>query len=268
LPTGARSTIGIDLAAQDKKTALCVIHWARGKARVRPPAVGPAHGVDEERLASALSSDAWVGVDAPFGWPEPFVHAIGGYANREPWPQSFEHPDALRFRLTDRLVRDQVKLPPLSVSSDRIGVTAWRCARLLTLARADRKPVDRSGSEGVVEVYPGAALTCWGLVRRGYKASGGAPKKKTQRAARQRLVKAIERRAPWIEWEEDARKRCVESDDALDSFLSALVARAAAVGLTRRPETRAELRAARVQGWIHLPKEDSLPKLATARRRT
>ena len=66
----------------------------------------------------------WVGIDSPFGWPAGFVSAVAGYAEREPWPDL--DADALRYRLTDRLVRDEVKLSPLSVSSDRIGVTAWR----------------------------------------------------------------------------------------------------------------------------------------------
>jgi predicted nuclease with RNAse H fold len=256
-------TIGIDLAAQDKKTATCSIRWSSGVASVAAPRVGPGGGVSEEALVDAVRSGTWLGIDSPFGWPGTFVDAVSGYARREPWPDM--PPDSLRYRLTDRIVRDELKLSPLSVSSDLIGVTAWRCARLLTLARAGRKAADRTGRDRIVEVYPGAALKRWGLDRRGYKTSGNAEKKKAQRSKRELLLREIDVSAPWLRWQDDARERCIESDDALDAFLSALIARAAAVGSTVWPKTRAQWRAARAEGWIHLPRAGSLPNLAHRR---
>jgi predicted RNase H-like nuclease len=187
---------------------------------------------------------------------------VKGYADREPWPDV--DPDALRYRLTDRLVRDEVRISPLSVSSDRIGVTAWRCARLLTAARAGRKAADRTGRDRIVEVYPGAALTRWGLERRGYKASGNSERKRGQRTKREELLAALEGSADWLRWRDDARERCLESDDHLDAFLCALIARAAAVGLTVWPKKKKEWKAARAEGWIHLPRPESLPELLQA----
>jgi predicted RNase H-like nuclease len=256
-------TIGIDLAAQDKKTAMCTIRWRSGAASVDPPRVGLGGAISEEALVDAVRSETWLGIDSPFGWPATFVDAVSGYARLEPWPDA--PPDVLRYRLTDRLVRDELRLSPLSVSSDLIGVTAWRCARLLTLARAGRKAADRTGRDRIVEVYPGAALMRWGLDRRGYKTGGNAEKKKSQRSRRELLVGEIERSAPWLRWQGDARQRCVESDDALDAFLCALIARAAAVGATVWPQTRGEWRAARAEGWIHLPRAGSLPELVGGR---
>jgi hypothetical protein len=253
-------TLGIDLAAQDKKTAICTIRWTSGAASVEPPGVGPGGGVDEEALVAAVRSGSWLGIDSPFGWPATFVDAVSGYARREPWPDA--PADVLRYRLTDRIVRDELRLSPLSVSSDLIGVTAWRCARLLTLARAGREAADRTGRDRIVEVYPGAALKRWGLDRRGYKTSGNAEKKKAQRSKRELLLDALDRSAPWLRWEEDARERCVESDDSLDAFLCALIARAAAVGSTVWPETSEQWEAAEAEGWIHLPRAGSLPGLA------
>jgi hypothetical protein len=256
-------TIGIDLAAQDKKTGMCTIRWRSGAGAVGPPRVGLDGGIDEAALLDAVRSGTWVGIDSPFGWPSTFVDAVSGYARRNPWPDV--EPDVLRYRLTDRIVRDELKLSPLSVSSDLIGVTAWRCARLLTLARSGRKAADRAGRDRIVEVYPGAALKRWGLERRGYKSSGNADKKRTQRTNRELLLCGIEANAPWLRWQEDARERCVENDDALDAFLSAVIARAAAVGSTVWPLTRTEWRAARAEGWIHLPRVDSLPELGRRR---
>ncbi len=256
-------TIGIDLAAQDKNTAACTIRWSSGLASVAPPRVGLAGGISEESLVDAVRSGTWLGIDSPFGWPAIFVDAVSGYARREPWPDA--PPDLLRYRLTDRLVRDQLKLSPLSVSSDLIGVTAWRCARLLTLARAGREAADRTGRDQIVEVYPGAALKRWGLDRRGYKTSGNAEKKRAQRSKRELLLRELDRSARWLRWQDDARERCVENDDAFDAFLGALIARAAAVGATVWPETRPQWRAARAEGWIHLPRPGSLPELAHRR---
>jgi hypothetical protein len=254
-------TTGIDLAAQDAKTAVCTITWRGHTASVSPP-LGGVDGITEEALVEAVRRGNWVGIDSPFGWPAGFVRAVGGYAEREPWPDI--DADALRYRLTDRLVRDDLRVSPLSVSSDRIGVTAWRCARLLTLARAGKKAADRMGRDRIVEVYPGAALTRWGLERRGYKASGNSERKQGQRTKREELLTELEKSADWLQWEGDARDRCVDSDDFLDAFLCALIARAAAVGQTAWPKKKKEWKAARAEGWIHLPRPDSLPKLVRA----
>jgi hypothetical protein len=253
-------TIGIDLAAQDKKTAMCRIEWRSKLGYVGVPA-----SAGEADLVGALRSGGWVAIDAPFGWPRDFVDAVSGHAARRAWPKT--SPEALRYRVTDCMVRDALNVWPLSVSSDRIGVTAWRCARLLTLAREGRRPADRTGRGGIVEAYPGAALEQWKLSRRGYKTSGNAEKKRTQRANREALLRSIQARADWIRWASGARERCVDSDDALDAFLCALIARAAAVGQTIWPTTRRDWTAARAEGWIHLPREDSLERLATERRK-
>jgi predicted nuclease with RNAse H fold len=254
-------TAGIDLAAQDAKTAVCRITWGGHTASVAPP-LGGADGITEDALVEAVGRGNWVGIDSPFGWPASFVQAVSGYAEREPWPDV--DADTLRYRLTDRRVRKELKLSPLSVSSDRIGVTAWRCARLVTLARAGRKAADRTGRDRIVEVYPRAALMRWGLNPRGYKTSGNSERKRGQRAKREALLSELERSADWLRWEGDARDRCIESDDCLDAFTCALIARAAAVGLTGWPKKKKEWRAARAEGWIHLPAADSLPELLRA----
>src|SRR4051812_24793398 len=73
---------------------------------------------------------AWAGIDAPFGWPDALVDAVGIYAQYGTWPADVS-VEALRYRETDRFVRAQVKrargvsINPLSVSSNCIASTAW-----------------------------------------------------------------------------------------------------------------------------------------------
>jgi len=111
--------------------------------------------------------------------------------------------------------------------------------------------VDRTGADRVLEAYPAAALLLWGLPRGGYKASA---------EARSELLAAIEAAAPWLAWEPGGREACVDSDDALDAVLCALLARAAALGLTE-PAPTEDLERVRAEGWIHLPRKGSLGEL-------
>jgi hypothetical protein len=250
-------TLGIDLASQDERTAMAEIVWEGGRARVNPPAtvVSDAYALD------AIGRADWAGIDAPFGWPEAVVEALPAFADRGVWPPATT--ERLRFRLTDRFVRERAGAWPLSVSSDRIAVPAWRCARLLAAQAPGR--VDRLGGNGVVEVYPGAALTLWGFDRRGYKRSGNLARQARQRDARTLLVDEVARRgAPWLDLTL-AYDACVDSDDALDAVLAALVARAAALDLTC-PPPRDELEVVRREGWIQLPVSGSFDRLADGER--
>lgn len=76
---------------------------------------------------------------------------------------------------------------------------------------------------------------------------------------------AIEERTPWLDWEPGAREACVESHDALDAVLCALIARAAALGLTEEPSAE-DRELARAEGWIHLPRSGSLGELIADQR--
>jgi hypothetical protein len=58
------------------------------------------------------------------------------------------------MRLTDLAVREVMRLTPLSVSADRIGQVAMRCACLLAQLAQQGYAVDRSGGGKVAEVYP------------------------------------------------------------------------------------------------------------------
>jgi predicted nuclease with RNAse H fold len=256
-------TVGVDLSAAAERTAAVEIEWHGRSATVDRPAIG----LDDEALVSCLSEADWIGIDAPFGWPMEMAPAVHSYTTEGSWP-SVAKLD-FRFRYTDRFVHDFVleqtekKIWPLSPSSDRIALCVWRLAELRERAFA-RSGIrfDLTGKDRVVEVYPAAALLLWGLERRGYKGGNGT-KRVAAVGAREELLLSLEAKAPWLAWAPGAREACVEVEDALDAFFSALVARAAACGVTALPSKGDVSRACR-EGWIHLPHVDSLPQLAAS----
>ena len=252
-------TLGVDLSAQPKKTAACLIRWNGGAVAVEELIVG----CDDDALLDRMADADWIGIDAPFGWPVRFVETIGDWEARRTWPAVDK--DELRFRDTDRFARKTARLP-LSVSTDRIGICAMRCAELLTklAERRGSGPIDRAGGDRVVEVYPGAALPLWSGEAADLKLDPGGYKgtKPNEVTKRERLLETLERAAPWLHIEAAERGLCVKSDDALDAVLCALVARAAERGLTTPPEDERESARAPVEGWIHLPRPGSLGALA------
>ena len=162
-------SFGIDLAAEPPNTAACEITWTAHGAHGRLY----ADRLDDGRLLTLIETADKVGIDCPFGWPLPFINAVAIHANAAAWPGRGQlgssHRQSLRYRLTDQISHQQVGIWPLSVSTDRIGVTAMRCAALLDALAAAGHPVDRAGGGRVVEVYPAAALKHWGLPHQGYK---------------------------------------------------------------------------------------------------
>jgi predicted nuclease with RNAse H fold len=156
-------TVGVDLAAEPRTTAVAVIEWRPGTARVwevRMPAA-------DSMVLDLMDRADKVGVDCPLGWPDAFVQFVGAHHNDAlTVPDdltSVEWRRSLSYRLTDEHVRAALSMIPLSVSTYRIGVTAMRSARLQALLAARGQRVDRTGTGLVVEVYPAAGLRCWGL---------------------------------------------------------------------------------------------------------
>jgi predicted nuclease with RNAse H fold len=248
-------TLGIDLAAEPKKTGVAWVRWERGEALVTDLAVGAT----DAELIDAMSQAAKTGIDCPLGWPRAFVEFISAH-QEDHVLTSAEAPTAWRktlsYRVTDLHVKSTVPgIQGLSVSSDRIGVTTMRCAALLSgLADAGRA-VLRTGSGPVAEVYPAASLVRWGFNHKGYKGRKG-------QARRSLLVDELLLAAPWLKLDE-YEEACRHSDDALDAVLAAMTARAAAAGLTETIPAAA-LRAAEVEGWIALPRPGTLTDLEPA----
>jgi len=236
--------IGIDLAAQPRKTAACVLDGLDATI---------ALGCDDEGLIALADGAEKVAIDAPFGWPRPFVEALVAHRSHEASPAPDdgtpdEYRRALSYRETDRAVMRIRR--PLSVSTDKLGVTAMRCAHLLQRWSL-QETVDRSGVTGrFVEVYPAAAMTCWNITPGPYKGTNGAK-------AREAVLRDLLDRVPVVV----DTTVVLASDDALDALVAALVARAVVLGLADGPpDDRRDL--AVEEGWIHLPHVGSLSRMS------
>ncbi len=254
-------TLGIDLASQPTGTGCCVMRWNGAGVQIDAPRVGCD---DENLLAAMLAADA-IGIDAPFGWPAAFVAAVHGWYHDDRWQADGD----LRLRQTDhevaRITRQITGRAawPLSVSSDRIGIVAWRCAGLLQRHHEQvGTSLDRAGGSGVYEVYPAAALAVWGCVSRGYKPSGAAARI-TGRNARREILGQMSAAAPWLAQAISSADidALIASGDGFDAVISALITRAAATRRTYPPSPE-QRNAARIEGWIHVPQPESLPTLA------
>lgn len=241
----SHTTLGVDLAAQPKNTAYCLIEWVKPKARLRELRCG----ADDAILLEMFGRSDKIGIDAPFGWPTAFATAVYAHQHQNVWPTVCT--TSLRYRVTDHIVRERINRWPLSVSSDLIGVTAMRAARLLS----ESGQIDRSGRGRFVEVYPAAALYIWGFPSTGYKKKPGEEKR---RVVTHRLITVTK---PWLDWPVDAKQACEKSDDALDAIVAALVARAAATNQIE-PVPQKHMAVAKREGWIALPRDGALASLA------
>lgn len=235
-------TAGVDLAAESARTALAVVEWSGDRARV----VRVELGVADTEITDAAPDVVTLGIDCAFGWPDEFVAFVAAHADLTR-PQAFdggkEWRRTLAFRETDRHVHERTGRWPLSVSTDRLGLTAMRCAGLLGRLAAAGHVVDRSGRQGVaIEVYPGATLRVWGWDARGYR---------TDPDVRRTLVQRMTDAAPWLEIGRH-EELMMDSPDAFDAVIAAFAARAAATGRSELPRPDQQERAER-EGWIALP---------------
>ena len=231
-------TVGVDLAAQAKHTAVAVVDWDAGAARLADVEI-PAD--DDVVLRRSVGADK-VGIDCPLGWPEPFVEFLR--AHRAGAPATVPEWRSLAYRRTDAHVRAVTGLTPLSVATDRIGLTAMRAARLEGRLAGCGHDVRRDGGGLIVEVYPAAGLKLWVLPHNRYKG-------RANHGALGMLVDALLGAAPWLKLGEHERT-CRLSDHAFDALVAALLARAAARGLTMAPDDGDQGTAA-TEGWIALP---------------
>lgn len=240
-------TAGIDLAAEPRGTALSLITWGSVEAILTDLRTG----LDDEAVADvAVGVDA-TGIDCALGWPDEFrdfitAHARGDRLERGTTGggpgKGMAWRRRLAYRETDRFVPERTGRWPLNVSTDRLGLTAMRCAELLDTLDRRGLDVDRSGAGRVVEVYPAATLRLWGFDTRAYKIDS---------ARHIILLDDLRCRAPWLDLGDHATL-LVSNDDPLDSPIACLATHAHALG--RSHTLPAELRdQARREGWVALP---------------
>ncbi len=263
-------TLGIDLSTDPKKVWTCEIDWSESPPRivslerlstVADPLGGHAPGGadgtlgsspntgyrskqhlvrSEASLIAALverivtfepSAERVVGVDAPLGWPTAFVEAISDWDDGD--VQGFRKRPDLRLRATDRFVHAVSRLTPMSVSTDRMGSTTMLLAEVLSRSarRLDRQAFERaSGRDGIAEVHPAAALRSW-TDGAGQEISTTAYK--SWDVPRATIVIKIVRAG--FELSPEQALALIGSDDALDAFICALVARAVVRGTCATP---------------------------------
>jgi hypothetical protein len=235
-------TAGVDLAADARRTALAVIAWTPGRARLERLSVG----VEDQEIVDAAPGVTRIGIDCALGWPDAFVDFVSSHAVAEVPPAvdgGAEWRRTLAYRATDRRIHEVTGRWPLSVSTDRLGVTAMRCAGLTGRLAAAGVAVDRSGLTGAVaEVYPGATLRVWDFDTRGYR---------VDLDARRALLEAPTDSASGLDLGPHA-DLMVASADAFDAVIAALGARAAALGRFEPPPPELADQARR-EGWIVLP---------------
>lgn len=253
---GAMVTVGVDLAGRTGTTGVCRVTWGRR------PAVELLPAKHDEDLLSAMRSADKTGLDSPLGWPVAFIALLAAHRTGAELPPLAHHAaradgrpglgNTFTHRLTDDVAWKRTgagKRRPLSVSADKLGIVAIRAAGLLARLAEGGPAVPRDGSGRVAEVYPAFALMQWGL------ASEGTYKSREATAARSRIVAGLEAGLD-LDLSDRVRDRCVASDHDLDALISAVVARAAACGMTHAPATEEERAMAAVEGWMHLPRRD------------
>ncbi len=233
-------TAGIDLAAEPKGTALSVIDWSGDHAKL----VSVATGLNDAQLIRGCLGAEKIGIDCALGWPIEFVEFLSQQAESLDGPidGGLDWRRRIAFRETDRVVREVTGRWPLSVATDRLGMTALRCSGLLSKMHKSGIEVDRSGAGTVVEIYPAASLRIWGFSTSGYRNSVDL---------RKTLLAEICSHLPSLDLN-GHEELLSESCDAFDSLVASLATRGAALGFYEGPAPEMVARA-KMEGWIALP---------------
>jgi predicted nuclease with RNAse H fold len=235
-------TAGVDLAAEPKGTAAAVIEWSAETAVIRELHLG----VSDDVIVDIAGRVNKMGIDCALGWPKEFIQFLTAqqslHAKKIDFDGGMDWRRRLAYRETDRHVRSVTGRWPLSVATDRLGLTAMRCAGLLSKVSASGITIDRTGAGLVAEVYPGAALRLWGFDTTGYRVS---------EHKREELLKHICDEAPWLDLG-DQRIVMVKSCDAFDAVIAALATYAVETGRYIKP-TGQQRKFAQTEGWIALP---------------
>ena len=85
--------------------------------------------LDDDALVDVVRTVDVVGVDSPLGWPVAFVYTVEAHSSFRPWPGGVDR-STLTHRDTDHAIGGHGIRAPLSVSADKLGSVAMRCALL------------------------------------------------------------------------------------------------------------------------------------------
>ena len=185
--------IGIDLSTTPESIGACVLtETESGKLELTDsPITLRFHGSQEKAQNAIINlvqtkikdpdATVIVAIDVPFGWPIHFSEAVTAHTVGKSFGGSTQYPrERYRYRQTDRFLRDALhrdsglrsKLHPLSVSTDRLGLTAIFGSEIISRLISELGfDIDISGKnqEGsrkktIIEVYPKATLLSWAPV--------------------------------------------------------------------------------------------------------
>lgn len=228
---------GVDLSTDPRKTAIAGLEWSTEGVclvELREPA-------GEDDIVAAVAESDLTGIDAPLGWPAPFVDFLAAHIVAHPTDLSSRSPgwrEEFALRRTDLHAR-RLGARPLSVSSNLIGMTALYAARILERVELAGLDIARDGSSGrIIEVYPALSLHLWGFPRT-YRSDLGA------------AVAVLESTTPRIDLG-PFHAQLTASDHAFDALIAALTALAERAGATV-PIPEDDKEAARTEGWIAAP---------------
>lgn len=249
-------TLGIDLSVADENTAACAIRWEAGSGVITK--LDSTWSNDE--LRELIAEADWTGIDTPFSWPVRFREALSEHGVDGGWPTDYRSLD-YQLRTTD-LFAKKIACRPLSVSTNLLGVTAMRCARLLQEIGEQRgKRLSLTGEDQIVEIYPAASLTAWGGTAAGFNTKGYKNGPGAVEARAQLVLSLLMETDPWLDFTPECQQNCIGSDDVLDALIAALTTRAAQLGMTWKPETDHQRKLAAIEGWIHVPQPGTLALL-------
>ena len=229
---------GVDLASQAAQTGLAVLSADDSTLRVEKLDVG----VDDSTIIETVAGSVKTGVDVPLGWPERFVDLVSAHYAGRPQQCADWRTEAV-LRLTDRVLKDDFGLRPLSVSTDRIAYPALRWSGIEAQLKLMGIDTARDGSGRVCEVYPAGFLYQHGLKHRGYKGASNAQ-------VREEILGSLR-----LVMSREQADLCVADDNALDAVLAALSAHKVMMGKAYGPPEEHRQTALR-EGWIWMPFAD------------
>ena len=240
-------TLGVDLAAATKKTAAAVIEWGSGTARLAHLALD----VDDDEIVRLFGASDMTGIDCPVGWPDAFLPFLAGHLavraapraglrrHRGPPAAGLPGHRPLRHR-PDRADPAQRLRRPAGPPGDALRRHPGQDRRGPRAAGQGRqRPAGRGLPGGVAEVLGPAGPRLQGPRRRG-SASGWASSWTACRR-RRRGWTWPDTRTGW-----PARTTCSTRSSPRSPPGPWPSAR-------RSAPTPAHARAARTEGWIHLP---------------
>lgn len=236
--------VGIDCSANPQKVGLVLASVIDSKARLLQAQIGKRKPSIPKTVAAWISESEFtlLALDAPLGWPIAMGNALVSHRAGEPL---LENPDAMFRRLTDMVVKKEIRKTPLEVGANLIARTAHSALCLLEeLRRITEQPIPLAWSPqtkshlAVIEVYPAATLAAHGFPASGYK--------KGQTVSNRKAIVSGIRRYLEVQNHESI---LLKYHDALDATICVIAALDFLAGKSIQPSDF-DMEHVRKEGWI------------------